>query len=75
MRRSLDPALREDYLTMTRQASLRALPAVTGRKTHALVAGSQYLEYPGIGHYLPFEAKQRLLDDLLAFLDRGSEAV
>lgn len=105
-----DPALREDYLTMTRQASLRAvlatarawyetdfhadlatidvptlilhgdadqsaLPAVTGRKTHALVAGSQYLEYPGIGHYLPFEAKQRLLNDLLAFLANGSKAV
>lgn len=43
---------------------------LTGRKAHALIASSQYEEYPDVGHYLPYQAKERLNDDLLAFLGR-----
>lgn len=50
-------------------ADQSAPPELTGRKAHALVTASRYLEYAEVGHYLPFEAKDRLTGDLLAFLD------
>lgn len=50
-------------------AADQSAPAeLTGRKAHAMVTSSRYVEYPGVGHYLPYEAKDRLTDDLLAFL-------
>lgn len=45
---------------------------LTGRKANALIARSHYVEYPDVGHYLPYEAKDRLTEDLLAFLDKST---
>ncbi len=54
-------------------AADQSAPAeITGRKAHALIATSRYVEYPDIGHYLPQEAKERLSDDLLTFLEETS---
>lgn len=43
----------------------------TGRKAHALIASSRYIEYEGVGHYLPYEEKEGLIDDLLVFMDES----
>ncbi|AUL46478.1 alpha/beta hydrolase [Bordetella trematum] len=53
-------------------ADQSAPAALTGRKTHALIPASRYVEYPAIGHYLPLEAKERLTEDLLVFLEATS---
>lgn len=40
----------------------------TGRVAAGIVPQVHYIEYPGAGHYFPFEQKQQLMQDLLLFL-------
>ncbi|AMB88063.1 arylesterase [Pseudomonas agarici] len=42
--------------------------AVTGRKAAQLIPHARYVEYKNEGHYLPFECRERVTEDLLAFL-------
>lgn len=53
-------------------ADQNAPAELTGRKAHKLIANSRYVEYPDVGHYLPYEVKNCLLDDLLTFLQEAT---
>lgn len=41
---------------------------ITGRESARLIKHAQYIEYESDGHYLPFENRNRLVNDLLSFL-------
>ncbi len=44
------------------------LPVSNGRRLHELIAGSQYLELPGVGHLVPWEEPGRTATTMRAFL-------
>jgi pimeloyl-ACP methyl ester carboxylesterase len=65
------PALDLPVLVIQGEEDQTCPPALTGRRTAALVPGARLLVYPGAPHGVPFSDAERLSADLLRFVREG----